>query len=98
MQLACFKEALSEQSLQPLRSSVVHFITQIKSQPISTNYMNGALCTISIQNKGVNTVPETIPVWPLVRYISDTGQYRYTVSDLSLLYIYIYTHTHKKKN
>ena len=39
MQLACFKEAIFEQSFQP---SVVLFITQIKikSQLISTNHMN----------------------------------------------------------
>ena len=38
--------------------------------------------------KDVNTVPEAVPVWPLVRYISDTGVpfrvYRY------FIYIYIY--------
>ena len=26
--------------------------------------------------KDVNTIPEAVPVWPPVRYISDTGQYR----------------------
>lgn len=41
------------------------------------------------KSKGVNTVPEAVPVWPAVRYISDTGQYRCTVLGL-LLYIYIY--------
>ena len=30
--------------------------------------------------KGVNTVTEVVPIWSLVRYISDTDQYRYTVS------------------
>ena len=40
--------------------------------------------------KNVNTVPEAVPVWPPVQYISDTGQYRYTVSGLPLYYIYIY--------
>ena len=40
--------------------------------------------------KDVNTVPEAVPVWPPVRYISDTGQYRCTVSGLPLYYIYIY--------
>ena len=40
--------------------------------------------------KDVNTVPEAVPVWPPVRYISDTGQYRCTVSGLPLFYIYIY--------
>ena len=46
--------------------------------------------------KDVNTVPEVIPVWPLVRYISDTSQYRCTVSGLPLFFIfinkYIYIH------
>ena len=42
------------------------------------------------ETKDVNTVPEAVPVWLPVRYISDTGQYRYTVSDLPLFYIYIY--------
>ena len=48
--------------------------------------------------KDVNTIPEAVPVWPPVRYISDTGQYRCTVSDLLLFYIfniYIYIYTHK---
>ena len=47
--------------------------------------------------KGVNTVPEVVPVWPAVQYISDTGQYQCTVSGLPLffifkkkIYIYIY--------
>ena len=40
--------------------------------------------------KDVNTISEAVPVWPPVRYISDTGQYRCTVSGLPLLYIYIY--------
>lgn len=49
--------------------------------------------------KVVNTVPEAVPVWPPIRYISDTGQYRCTVSGLPLfyifnIYIYIYIHTH----
>ena len=43
-----------------------------------------------ISNKGVNTVPKAVPVWPALRYILDTDQYRCTVSGLSLLYIYIY--------
>ena len=43
-----------------------------------------------ISNKGVNTVPKAVPVWPALRYILDNDQYRYTVSGLSLLYIYIY--------
>ena len=42
VQLVCFKEVLSKQSLQPLGSPVVIFITQIKikNQLISTNHMN----------------------------------------------------------
>ena len=40
--------------------------------------------------KDVTTVLEAIPVWSLVRYISDTSQYRCTVSGLPLFYIYIY--------
>ena len=43
--------------------------------------------------KKVNTLPKAVPVWPAVRYISDTGQYWCTVSGLPLFYIYIYTHT-----
>ena len=41
------------------------------------------------QSKDVNTVPEAVPVWPPVRYISDTGQYRCTVSGLPLFFIFI---------
>ena len=50
MQLACFKEAIFEQSFQP---TVVLFITQIKikSQHISTNHMNNL---ISHNNKNTN--------------------------------------------
>ena len=47
--------------------------------------------------KDVNIVPEAVPVWQPVRYISDTGQYRCTVLGLLLFYIFnicIYTHTH----
>ena len=41
--------------------------------------------------KRVNTVPEAVSVWPVVRYISDTSQYRCTVSSLPLFFnIYIY--------
>ena len=48
--------------------------------------------------KDVNTVPEAVLVWSPVRYISDTGQYRCTVSGLLLFYTYIiYIHTHQKK-
>ena len=39
--------------------------------------------------KKVNTVPETVLVWSLVRYISDTGPYRYTISGKLLFYIII---------
>ena len=39
--------------------------------------------------KDVNTVSEAIPVWSPVRYISDTGQYRCTVSGLPLFFIFI---------
>ena len=52
---------------------------------------------IRVVVKEVNIVPEAVPVWPLVRYISDTDQYRCTISDLSLYYIYIHTHTHTQK-
>ena len=49
----------------------------------------------SVIVKEVNIVPKAISVWPVVRYILDTSQYRYTISGLSLLfYIYIYTHIH----
>ena len=41
-------------------------------------------------SKGVNTVPEAILVWRAVRYISDTGQYRCTVSDLPLFFTILY--------
>ena len=37
----------------------------------------------------VNTVSEAVPVWLPVRYISNIGQYRCTVSDLTLFYIII---------
>ena len=42
------------------------------------------------RSKDVNTVPEAVPVWPPVRYISNTGQYRCTVSGLPLFFIFIY--------
>ena len=32
---------------------------------------------------------EVVPVWPAVRYISDIGQYRCTVSGLPLFFIFI---------
>ena len=44
----------------------------------------------NVWGKDVNTVPEAVPVWSPVRYISDTGQYRCTVLGLLLFYIYIY--------
>ena len=37
-----------------------------------------------VLTKEVNTIPEAVPVWPTVRYISGTGQYRCTVLDLPL--------------
>ena len=43
----------------------------------------------SENTKGFNTVPDAVPIWPAVRYISDTGQYQYTVSSLSLFFIFI---------
>ena len=36
----------------------------------------------------VNTVPVVVPICPAVQYISNTGQYWYTVSGLSLFYIF----------
>ena len=42
------------------------------------------------QTKGVNTVPDAVPVWPAVRYISDTGQYQCTISDLPLFFTILY--------
>ena len=48
---------------------------------------NEKLCILDV--KGVNTVLEAVPVWPTVRYISNTDQYRCTVSGLPL-YIYLY--------
>ena len=51
--------------------------------------------SLVVSVKDVNTVPEAVPVWPSAQYISDTGQYRCTVSDLPLFYIFnIHTHTH----
>ena len=40
--------------------------------------------------KEINTILETVPVWPAVRYISDTGQYRCTISDLPLFFTILY--------
>ena len=48
---------------------------------------NEKLCILDV--KGVNTVLEAVPVWPTVRYISNTDQYRCTVSDLPLFFIFI---------
>ena len=44
---------------------------------------------LPVHYKEVNIVPEVVPVWSLVRYISDTGQYQCTVSGLPLFYIII---------
>ena len=43
-----------------------------------------------VGGKGVNTVQKAVLVWPAVRYILDTGQYRCTISGLPLFYIFIY--------
>ena len=40
------------------------------------------------KGKEVNTVPVVVPVCPAVQYISNTGQYWYTVLGLSLFYIF----------
>ena len=45
--------------------------------------------TIREYIKGVNTVPEAVPIWSTIRYISDTGQYRCTISGLPLFFIFI---------
>ena len=44
---------------------------------------------ILLLTKGVNIVPEAVPVWPAVRFILDTGQYQYIVSGLPLFFIFI---------
>ena len=44
---------------------------------------------LEVDSKGVNTISEAVPVWPVVRYISDTDQYRCTVSGLPLIFIFI---------
>jgi len=41
--------------------------------------MSNELCWGILASKEVNTVPEAVPVWLAVRYISDTGQYQCTV-------------------
>ena len=43
-----------------------------------------------LQTKDVSTVPEAVPLWPSVRYISDSGRYWCTVSGLPLFFIFIY--------
>ena len=49
----------------------------------------------STHAKGVNTVPEAVPIWLAVQYISSTGQYQRIISGLPQFYIFnIYTHTH----
>ena len=47
------------------------------------------LMVMMAETKDVNTVPEAVLVWPPVRYISDTGQYRCTVLGLPLFFIFI---------
>ena len=42
------------------------------------------------QDQGSHTVLEVVPVWQIVRYILDTGQYRCTVSDLPLFFTILY--------
>ena len=44
---------------------------------------------LEVDSKGVNTILEAVPVWSVVRYISDTDQYRCTVSGLPLFFIFI---------
>ena len=44
---------------------------------------------LEVDSKGVNTISEAVPVWPVVRYILDIGQYRCTVSGLPLFFIFI---------
>ena len=58
VQLACFKEALSEQSFQPLGPHVVIFIMQIKikSQLISTNHMNDLISHNNNNNMNNNSM------------------------------------------
>lgn len=55
--------------------------------PTSTSY---SLTLAPTSTKGVNIVSETVPIWPKVRYISDTGQYRCTVSGLQLFFTILY--------
>ena len=50
---------------------------------------NDIIIYLYVHAKDVNIVPEAVPVWPPVRYISDTGQYRCTVSGLPLFFIFI---------
>ena len=44
---------------------------------------------LEVDSKGVNTISETVLVWPVVQYISDTDQYRCTVSGLPLFFVFI---------
>ena len=44
---------------------------------------------LEVDSKEVNTISEAVPVWPMVRYISNTDQYRCTVSGLPLIFIFI---------
>ena len=52
-------------------------------------YLNSLVVVGGELTKGVNTVPEAVPVWPAVQYISDTGQYRCTVLGLPQFFIFI---------
>ena len=54
------------------------------------NYPPSTPPTSAPGSKGVSTVLKAVPIWPTVRYILDTNQYRCIVSGLPLFYIYIY--------
>ena len=41
-----------------------------------------------LTGKGVNIVPETVPIWLTVRYILDTNQYRCTILNFPLIQKY----------
>ena len=56
-------------------------------------YQRKSCRNLTIKSKEVNTVLKVVPVWPPIRYISGTGQYRCIVSGLLLFYIFN-THTH----
>ena len=64
VQLACFKETLSEQSLQPLGPHVVIFIMQIKikSQLISTNHINDLISHNNNNNNNDNNNMNNIKI------------------------------------